>query len=133
MWIHIITTGGTQGVGEAVAMCVLDRRGNGLHVWNSSGHVVADNVIRDTRLRWVERSRRLVQAIIDRRGLKAKVVASTSQREAVTDADFVITTFAVGGIDAIRADLEIPLKYGVGQNIGDTLGPGGVFRGPPPG
>lgn len=77
----------------------------------------------------LERSRRLVQAIIDRRGLKARVEATTSQREAVTGARFVITTFAVGGIDAIRADIEIPLKYGVGQCIGDTLGPGGVFRG----
>jgi len=27
-----------------------------------------------------------------------------------------------------RQDYEIPLKYGVDQCIGDTLGPGGVFR-----
>lgn len=26
-----------------------DRRGNGIHIWNSSGHVIAGNVIRDTR------------------------------------------------------------------------------------
>jgi nitrous oxidase accessory protein len=26
-----------------------DRRGNGVHIWNSSGHLVAGNVIRDTR------------------------------------------------------------------------------------
>jgi alpha-galactosidase len=77
----------------------------------------------------LERSRKLVQAMIERRGLKARVEATTNQREAVRDARFVITTFAVGGIDAIRADIEIPLKYGVGQCIGDTLGPGGVFRG----
>src|SRR5690606_35325336 len=26
-----------------------DRRGNGIHLWNSSGHIITDNVIRDTR------------------------------------------------------------------------------------
>jgi alpha-galactosidase len=34
----------------------------------------------------------------------------------------------VDGIEAIRPDIEIPMKYGVDQCIGDTLGPGGVFR-----
>ena len=35
----------------------------------------------------------------------------------------------VGGVDAFGLDYEIPLKYGVDQCIGDSLGPGGVFRG----
>ena len=34
----------------------------------------------------------------------------------------------VGGMDVYRHDMEIPRKYGVDQRIGDTLGPGGVFR-----
>jgi nitrous oxidase accessory protein len=36
------------GEGE---LCTLDqnRRGNGVHIWNSTGHVIARNVIRDTR------------------------------------------------------------------------------------
>ncbi len=35
----------------------------------------------------------------------------------------------VGGVDAFGLDYRIPLKYGVDQCIGDSLGPGGVFRG----
>ena len=35
----------------------------------------------------------------------------------------------VGGLEAFEMDYEIPLKYGVDQCIGDSLGPGGVFRG----
>jgi alpha-galactosidase len=70
----------------------------------------------------------LVQAIIDRRGLKAKVEATLDRREAVTDADYVITTFQQGGLDAYALDIEIPQRYGVEQCVGDTLGPGGVFR-----
>jgi len=75
----------------------------------------------------LERSRKLVQALIDRRGLKACVEATTDRREAIRDARFVITTFQQGGLDAYELDIDIPQKYGVEQCVGDTLGPGGVF------
>lgn len=77
----------------------------------------------------LERSRELVQTIIDRRGLQARVEATIDRREAVKDARFVITTFQQGGLDAYALDIDIPSKYGVEQCVGDTLGPGGVFRG----
>lgn len=77
------------------------------------------------RLAW---ARDLVQALVDRRGLKAKVEATTDRREAVNEADYVITTFQQGGLAAYELDIEIPRKYGVEQCVGDTLGPGGVFR-----
>lgn len=73
-------------------------------------------------------ARDLVQALIDRRALKARVEATTDRREAVRGADYVITTFQQGGLDAYRLDIEIPQRYGVEQCVGDTLGPGGVFR-----
>jgi alpha-galactosidase len=76
----------------------------------------------------LEMAQALVQAIVDQRGLKATVEATLDQREAVTGADFVITTFQQGGLDAYKLDIEIPQKYGVEQCVGDTLGPGGVFR-----
>jgi alpha-galactosidase/6-phospho-beta-glucosidase family protein len=34
----------------------------------------------------------------------------------------------VGGLDAFKIDYEVPLKYGVDQCIGDSLGAGGIFR-----
>jgi alpha-galactosidase len=70
----------------------------------------------------------LVQAIVDRRGVQARVEETTEQRQAVQDADYVITTFQQGGLDAYKLDIEIPQRYGVEQCVGDTLGPGGVFR-----
>ncbi|MEM7032805.1 MAG: alpha-glucosidase/alpha-galactosidase, partial [Chloroflexota bacterium] len=33
-----------------------------------------------------------------------------------------------GGTDIWRHDIEIPMKYGVDTNIGDTRGPSGIFR-----
>lgn len=77
----------------------------------------------------LELARRTVEAIVDRRGLATKVTATVNQREAVNGADYVITTFQQGGLTAHSLDIEIPLKYGVDQVIGDTLGPGGIFRG----
>ena len=74
-------------------------------------------------------ARDLVQRMIDERGLPARVEATLDRREAIQGADFVIITIQVGGLEAYRLDIEIPRKYGVEQCVGDTLGPGGVFRG----
>jgi len=69
------------------------------------------------------------QRMVRDNGLPGKVWATTDRREALKDADFVVVMIQVGGFDSYGADYEIPLKYGVDQCIGDTLGPGGVFRG----
>jgi alpha-galactosidase len=58
----------------------------------------------------------------------AKVEATLDRRVALRDADYVITTFQQGGLEAYALDIEIPQRYGVEQCVGDTLGPGGVFR-----
>jgi alpha-galactosidase len=77
----------------------------------------------------LKQSSELVEMLVRRRGLSARVEATIDRREAVQDADYVITTFQQGGLDAYKLDIEIPQKYGVEQCVGDTLGPGGVFRG----
>jgi len=53
---------------------------------------------------------------------------TTNQKKAVEDAKYIINAVQIGGLDAFKLDIEIPFKYGVSQCIGDTLGPGGVFR-----
>lgn len=60
--------------------------------------------------------------------LPASVVETTDRRRALDGADVVIITFQVGGVEAYRHDVEIPRRYGVDQTVGDTVGPGGVFR-----
>ncbi len=74
-------------------------------------------------------ARDLVQAIIDQRGIPARVEATLDRASAVRDARYVIVTMQVGGLEAYAIDIEIPARYGVGQCVGDTLGPGGIFRG----
>lgn len=81
--------------------------------------------IDETRL---AHARDVVEALVAHHGGRATVDATTDRYQAVREADYVITTFQQGGLDAFRLDIEIPQRYGVEQCIGDTLGPGGVFR-----
>lgn len=53
---------------------------------------------------------------------------TTDQRKAVENAKYIINTVNTGGLAAYKMDVDIPFKYGVTQCVGDTLGPGGVFR-----
>jgi len=62
-------------------------------------------------------------------GLPGAVWGTLDRREAIRDADFVVVMFQIGGVEAFELDYKIPLKYGVDQCVGDSLGPGGVFRG----
>jgi alpha-galactosidase len=76
----------------------------------------------------LERARQIVETLVRQLNVPARVEATLDRREAVRGADFVITTFQQGGLDAYAIDVEIPQRYGVEQCVGDTLGPGGVFR-----
>lgn len=53
---------------------------------------------------------------------------TTSLAEALPGAQLVVLTITTGGLEAMRADIEIPEKYGVYQSVGDTVGPGGLSR-----
>ncbi|WP_026487342.1 alpha-glucosidase/alpha-galactosidase [Caldanaerobius polysaccharolyticus] len=72
--------------------------------------------------------RKLADKLVKQENYKATIISTTDRREALKDADYVITMIQVGGLEAYQIDIEIPLKYGVKQAVGDTLGPGGVFR-----
>lgn len=52
----------------------------------------------------------------------------TDRRDALRGADVVIVSILVGGYDAIESEIDIPIRYGIDQAIGDTLTPGGVMR-----
>lgn len=88
----------------------------------------ADFALMDINLARAQHNADETQELVDAHGFAATVKATDNQREALDGADYVVITFMVGGVDIYRHDMEIPRKYGVDQRIGDTLGPGGVFR-----
>ena len=76
----------------------------------------------------LEFARKSVQRIVDMGKYPAKVEATMDRAEALKGADVALCTILVGGTEVWRHDIEIPKKYGVDINIGDTRGPSGIFR-----
>ena len=71
----------------------------------------------------------LCQRDINENGLSIKIQATLDRREAFRDAKYVINCVRIGMLDAFATDVEIPLKYGVDQCVGDTLCIGGIMYG----
>jgi alpha-galactosidase len=71
---------------------------------------------------------RAVQRIVEAGHYPATVTATMDRAEALKDADFVIVTILIGSTEVWRHDIEIPKRYGVNINIGDTRGVAGIFR-----
>lgn len=77
------------------------------------------------RLEWAKKG---VEKLIAAGQRPAKVTATLDRVEALRDADVVLTTILAGSTEVWRHDIEIPKKYGVDINVGDTRGPSGIFR-----
>jgi len=73
-------------------------------------------------------AKRVAERVIREGKYPATFEVAADRRTVLDDADYVICMILHGGIDVIHHDIDIPMKYGVSQCIGDTLGPGGVFR-----
>ena len=57
-----------------------------------------------------------------------KITSHSSRADALKDADGVLCTVFNGDIDIWRYDIEIPKKYGIDINVGDTRNVAGIFR-----
>jgi len=78
----------------------------------------------------LELTRKLMQKIVEDLGDGEKwtVRASTDRKELLPGTDYIVNAIEVHGVECVRPDNDIPLEYGVSQNIGDTIGPGGLFK-----
>ena len=73
-------------------------------------------------------AKRIADRLVELTKKKWKVEASTDRRDVLPGTDYVINSIEVAGLKNVRFDYDIPLKYGVDQCIGDTIGPGGIFK-----
>ncbi len=83
----------------------------------------------DINARNLSMAAQLCQKDISGNKLAARVTATRERRRALDGAQYVINCARIGGLDAFRQDIEIPLKYGVDQCVGDTLCIGGIMYG----
>jgi alpha-galactosidase len=89
----------------------------------------ADVVLMDVNEDRLERTARVVDVMVERTEASADVRTTTDRRAALAGADYVLNMVNVGGVEPFENEIRIPERYGVEQAIGDTHGPGGVFRG----
>ena len=76
----------------------------------------------------LEYSKLACERIVKEGNYPAKVTATMDRREALAGADAVLVTILAGSVQVWRHDIEIPKKFGVDTNVGDTRGPSGIFR-----
>ncbi|MDB6093327.1 MAG: glycoside hydrolase [Verrucomicrobia bacterium] len=57
-----------------------------------------------------------------------QVVGSVDRRKVMADSDYIVNCIEVSGTACVRFDNDIPATYGIDQCIGDTIGPGGLFK-----
>lgn len=73
--------------------------------------------------------RQIIERLIAVNKLSARVSATTDRRKAIEGARYVMSCVRVGGVEAFATDINIPLKYGVDQCVGDTICAGGILYG----
>jgi alpha-galactosidase len=73
-------------------------------------------------------AKRIAERLVELKGKRWTVQASTDRGDVLPDSDYVINSIEVAGLANVRFDYDIPLRYGVDQCIGDTIGPGGIFK-----
>lgn len=97
-----------------------------LRIPHNQGGVIALVDIDRNRLKTMKA---LIEKLIVR--LKVKnwtVLASPDRRAVLKGSDYIVNCIEVSGLACVRHDNDIPAKYGIDQCIGDTIGPGGLFK-----
>jgi len=75
-----------------------------------------------------EKNLHIAELMRKKTGIDMSLEVAADRRAALADADYVVLTIAVGGLDAWQLDMDIPDRYGCRQTIADTVGPGGLSR-----
>src|SRR4051812_34364776 len=74
-------------------------------------------VLHDRNAESLDEMARLSRLIVAAAGSDFTIEATTDREVALTGAEFVIVTISTGGLEAMRHDLAIPLKYGIYQSV----------------
>lgn len=83
----------------------------------------------DTNEHNLDMIRQIVEKLVSVNRLPTKVSATADRRQALAGARYVMSLVRVGGVEAFTTDINIPLKYGVDQCVGDTICAGGILYG----
>lgn len=76
----------------------------------------------------LELAHQIADKLIGATGRNWTVEASTDRTKVISGTNYLVSAIEVAGKANVRHDFDIPMKYGVNQCIGDTIGPGGIFK-----
>ncbi len=98
-----------------------------LHIPGEMGGTIALVDIDKSRLSTMTK---LIKQLIAQLGKSDtwKVTGTDDRRKALPNTDYIVNCIEVSGLACVRHDNDIPAKYGINQCIGDTIGPGGLFK-----
>jgi len=90
---------------------------------------LADTVFAFTDIseRNLEMVTQLCRRDLEANKLPARIISTLDRRAAIADSDYVVCMIRQGGLEAFQLDIDIPLKYGVDQCVGDTICAGGIM------
>jgi len=80
----------------------------------------------DPNLEHVQAVAGMLNRFNELRGKSYRIRVMDDRQEALSGADFVMTTFSPGAMDAFWNDLELPIQYGIRQPVSMTVGPCGI-------
>jgi alpha-galactosidase/6-phospho-beta-glucosidase family protein len=83
----------------------------------------------DINQKSLEKTRSTASDFIKMHNLSYSVSATTSDKEALINADFVIISIEVGNrFELWDMDWKVPMEFGINQVYGENGGPGGLFH-----
>lgn len=85
-------------------------------------------VLHDINSVALDEIQRYGRKVMEKAGADLAIETTTELERGLDGADFVVVTITTGGVDTMALDLSIPLRYGIYQSVGDTVGPGGLSR-----
>ncbi|MEN6387008.1 MAG: alpha-galactosidase [Phycisphaerales bacterium] len=97
-------------------------------ILNMSGAEKGEMYLVDIDGERLELARKIGEKIVQCKGSDWKIKSTKDRKEALPGADYVINCIEVNGVECVHYDYDIPAKYGIYQCIGDTIGPGGLFK-----
>ena len=92
---------------------------------NQGGTIALVDIDRDRLATMIKLITRLTQQLGK---TNWQVIGSTDRRKVMAGSDYLVNCIEVSGLACVRFDNDIPKKYGIDQCIGDTIGPGGLFK-----
>jgi alpha-galactosidase len=97
-----------------------------LRIPGEQGGTIALVDIDTQRLRTMHQ---LIEKLVAKLGVKNwSVVSHKDRTKVLKGSDYIVNCIEVSGVGCVRFDNDIPARYGIDQCIGDTIGPGGLFK-----